>query len=282
MDEAWEPAHQPEDMGGAEREISTLFDHATRPLPQIDFDDEGDWDDEDSIDTAIPPAPPLEAELARLGALCVEVNPLVICQLETDALHGPVTTSQLERAYRNGMVRFAPGNFLDAAAHTLQASKSLASLLRDGLESVKTPLILAAWLRDLRAFQRPDRPDMDSERKATELFEESRDLAADRHWNEALAAVTSSLTLDPTATSHRILQVFLLVATRRMSPEDGVLNLDGLDLEDPRAQAQAQVTAGRLLKAARRPTDALDRFRMALRLDPDRRDARMELEFAKA
>jgi tetratricopeptide (TPR) repeat protein len=251
MDEAWEPAHQPEDMGGAEREISTLFDHATRPL-------------------------------ARLGALCVEVNPLVICQLETDALHGPVTTSQLERAYRNGMVRFAPGNFLDAAAHTLQASKSLASLLRDGLESVKTPLILAAWLRDLRAFQRPDRPDMDSERKATELFEESRDLAADRHWNEALAAVTSSLTLDPTATSHRILQVFLLVATRRMSPEDGVLNLDGLDLEDPRAQAQAQVTAGRLLKAARRPNDALDRFRMALRLDPDRRDARMELEFAKA
>ncbi len=282
MDEAWEPAHLPEEMIGAEREISTLFDHATRPLPQIDFDDEGEpWDDEDSIDTAVPPAPPLQAELARLGALCVEVNPLVICELETDTLHGPVTQEQIAKAYRSGMVRFAPGNFLDSPAHTLQASKSLASLLRDGLESVKTPLILAAWLRDLRSFQRPNRPDVDSERRASELFEEARDLAADRHWNEGLAAVTSALTLDPTATHYRILQIFLLVATRRMAPEDGVLNLDGLDLDDPRAQAQAQVTAGRLLKAARRPSDALDRFRLALRLDPDRRDARLELEFAK-
>lgn len=281
MDEAWEPAHRPEEMPGAEREISTLFDHATRPLPQIDFVEDEEWDDDNSFDTVEPPAPPLQAELARLGALCVEVNPLVVCEFESDALHGPLTQEQIERAYRGGMVRFAPGNFLDGSAHALSSSKSLASLLRDGLESVKTPLILAAWLRDLRAFQRPDRPDVDSERKAAQLFEEARDLAADRHWNEALAAVTSSLTLDPTATHHRILQLFLLVATRRMSPEDGVLNLDGLDLDDPRAQAQAQVTAGRLLKAARRPNDALDRFRLALRLDPERRDARMELEFAK-
>ena len=97
-------------------------------------------------------------------------------------------------------------------------------------------------------------------------------------WTEAQHAAMLAARLDPRQARYRILDIFCRVAARQISPVDGVMNLDALFLTEPKEQALAQVTAGRLLKAAGRKSQAMSRFKAALQLDPERADAKSELE----
>ena len=240
---------------------------------------EEDWDDFDTEPTEpLPVGVSLEAEMARLGALCVEINPLIILQLSIQELHGPLTRERIDLAFRESAARFSAEAFVDATPALQQSARSFRALLKENHDALRNRTIVAAWLRDLRAFERQNvRVELDDEVASERMFSEGRAKAADRDWEGALRKLDTALLRNPLATRYRILHIFLLVATRRLGADDGVMNLDALDLEDPRAIAQAQVTAGRLLKAARRDLEALARFRIALRLDPSREDARAEV-----
>lgn len=275
----WAPTHPPEEVTGDIPDTSDLLGAESKTEPDEDVLTEEDWDDFDTEPTEpLPDGASLEAEMARLGALCVEINPLVILQLSQAELHGPIARDRLDLAYRESAARFSAEAFKDAEPSVQAAARSFRTLLKENHEALANTAIVAAWLRDLRAFERHNvQVDLDAEASAERLFREGRARAGKRDWTGALRRVETSLLKNPLATRYRILHVFLLVATRRLSATDGVMNLDALDLEDPRLMAQAQVTAGRLLKAAGRTQEAIARFRTALQLDPSRKDASQEL-----
>ena len=277
----WEPTHPPEEVTGDVPGQQDLLgpESSLEPLDDDDVLIEEDWDDFDTEPTEpIPDGASLEAEMARLGALCVEINPLVILQLSAQELHAPLSRERIDLAFRESAARFAPESFKDAEERVQDAARSFRALLKENHDALQNTAIVAAWLRDLRAFERNSaRVELEAEVAAERLFSEARGLTGKRDWEGALRKLETALLKNPLATRYRILHIFLLVATRRLSPSDGVMNLDALDLEDPRTMAQAQVTAGRLLKAARRGPEALARFRTALQLDPSRSDAKSEI-----
>lgn len=275
----WVPTHPPEEVSGPVPPPDKLLGAESVDDDTPDAVIEEDWDDFDTEPTDAPPAgPSLEAEMARLGALCVEINPLIIVQISPRDLHGPLTRDAIDLAYRASAARFSAEAFLTATDAARASARSFRSLLKENHDALKNQAIVAAWLRDLRAFERNNvRVELDDEVDAERLFAEGRAAAASRDWAGALVKLEEALDRNPLASRYRVLHIFLLVATRKLTPSDGVMNLDALDLEDPRAMAQAQVTAGRLLKAARRETEALSRFRTALQLDPTRSDAKAEV-----
>ena len=219
----------------------------------------------------------------RLGALCVEINPLVILRMTPEEAHAPHQARDLQERYVESARRFAADAFQDASPAAQTSARSFRALLKENRAALSNRAILSAWLRDLRAFDRISASvGLEDEKAADAHFVAARAAAADRTWADALARIEQAIERNPLATRYRILHIFLLVATRKLAALDGVLNLDALDLEDPREMAQAQVTAGRLLKAARKEPEAIARFRTALRLDSSRSDAAREIKAFEA
>ncbi|MCP4806092.1 MAG: hypothetical protein GY913_06690 [Proteobacteria bacterium] len=279
LDGIWKPQHSPEGLGGPVPAAADLLGAESKDAPDEVLVEE-DWDDLESEPTEeMSDTLSLEAEMHRLGALCVEINPLVILELTPEQAHAPQSSRKLQEAYIEAVRRFASDAFRDASPAVQGSARSFRALLKENRAALENRAILSAWLRDLRAFDRIGvAVTLNNEKSAEAHFVGARKAAADRDWPEALKRVERAIDDNPLSGRYRILHLFLLVATRKLSALDGVLNLDALDLEDPGEMAQAQVTAGRLLKAARRQAEAILRFRTALRLDPSRVDARREIE----
>lgn len=279
LEDAWQPQHAPETLGGAIPAADELLGEESSSEPEDPVVDE-DWDDLESEPTEeVRDSMSLEAEMHRLGALCVEINPLVILRLSPNEAHQPQTARGLQDAYLKAAGRFAADQFKEASPAVQGSARSFRALLKENRGALSNRTILAAWLRDLRAFDRIAMSlTAEQEKGAEAAFVAARKAAADRNWAAALEQAERATATNPLAGRYRILHLFLLVATRKLSALDGVLNLDALDLEDPREVAQAQVTAGRLLKAARREPEAIARFRTALRLDSSRTDAQREID----
>lgn len=235
---------------------------------------------------AAPEAPevqplPSDADVLELVTRCSELNPLVVLDLQGIQLFDVFTLQGLQAAFQREATRFRPEVFLQSSPNTLDAVSALDEIFRSSREALRDPSIASLWLRELRAFADPlpEAPDEDAAR-ARERFEEAQALVARRDWRPAQHLAEQAVRLDPRQVRYRILDIFCRVALRAISPLDGVLNLDALWLSDPKDHALALVTSGRLLKAAGRRSQALQRFRAALELDPDRADARRELEGA--
>ena len=263
----WRPLHEPEllPVPGPLIEFLPPADGA-RPQPD-EPDPPPDQLPKDQL-----PKDQQDAELQRLCELCVEVN----LDLDPDHLHEVLTLEEIQKAFERGAALKHPSRF--AGSPMEASSKALAVLLDDARESLQDPSIVAVWLRDLRLHSRIESPATDADRREAEAnHRRAKERAGKRDWEKALGAAVRSTRLDPASHRYRIVQIFCLVALRRLSPADGVLNLDALELEDARETAHAQVTAARLLKAARRPDEARARFALALDLDPSRKDARAEL-----
>lgn len=225
------------------------------------------------------PMPEEEAAVLDLAARCSELNPLVVLKLSGDALNDIFTLQGVQAAFTREASVFRPESFARASLDTLEAVTALDEIFRSSREALYDPAIVALWLRELRAFaELPPEANDDDARRARELFERAQALAYRRVWTEAQHAAMLAARLDPRQARYRILDIFCRVAARQISPVDGVMNLDALFLTEPKEQALAQVTAGRLLKAAGRKSQAMSRFKAALQLDPDRADAKSELE----
>ena len=267
----WRPQHQPELLvvsGPLIEFLPPVDKETTNVLPDMALED-----DEEA------PEPPnmAETDLQRLCALCVEVNPLAVLDLDADRLHGVLTLTEVQQAFERGAARLAPSKFEGSPMEG--TARALSVLLDDARESLQDGPIVSVWLRDLRRHSRIDTETTDADRREAEAnHRRAKELAGGREWEKALGAAVRATRLDPASHRYRIVQVFCLVALRRLSPANGVLNLDALELADARETAQAQVTAARLLKAARRPDEAKARFKLALELDPTRRDAKAELK----
>lgn len=225
------------------------------------------------------PPPEEEAAVLDLAARCSELNPLVVLKLSGDALNDIFTLQGVQAAFAREAAVFRPEAFTRASLDTLEAVTALDEIFRSSREALYDPAIVALWLRELRAFSElPPEANDDDARRARELFERAQALAYRRVWTEAQHAAMLAARLDPRQARYRILDIFCRVAARQISPADGVMNLDALFLTEPKEQALAQVTAGRLLKAAGRKSQAMSRFKAALQLDPERADAKSELE----
>lgn len=225
------------------------------------------------------PLPAEEAAVLDLAARCSELNPLVVLKLHGEALNDIFTLQGIQAAFSRQAAIFRPEAFTRASLDTLEAVSALDEIFRSSREALYDPAIVALWLRELRAFaELPPEANEDDARRARELFERAQALAYRRVWTEAQHAAMLAARLDPRQARYRILDIFCRVAARQISPVDGVMNLDALFLTEPKEQALAQVTAGRLLKAAGRRSQAMSRFKTALQLDPDRADAKSELE----
>lgn len=264
------------------------------PLPPVE-DDEDSHDPTSDIHTSAErvldeAAPALGGEvtavsedaLFEMSALCGELNPLAILHMNLDQLDGMLTLDGVRLAFQRERRRYDPKLYKNAGPEVRDAAHALDEILRASREALRDPAIVAMWVRALRAFAE-ERPPPDAQQlvAARRHFEEAQALAFQRDWRGASLAVTEALRNWPGQPRVRLLQVFCEVAQRRISPLDGVFNIDSMWLSEPAEQALAQVTAGRLLKASGRGAQAVARFRAALELDPDRDDARRELAAAQ-
>lgn len=263
----WRPRITPEQVSSGSQQISRPVEY----LGPI----EGD---EDMPTEPIPVLRPAESELLRLARLTRELNPLIVMELDPNRLQQTVPRRLLFRSFDAGAKRVHPDRFRSAPEDLRQAADQLKDVLEIARSDMEDARVLATWLRELRQFYKlPSKVSLSEKREAAELFEQARLHAADRNWDRAHKAAEKAQRIDD-ADHYKILSIFCAVALRRLGPRDAVLNLDALDLPDPRQRAQAQVTAGRILRAARRIDDADDRFRAALALDPNRTDARDALQ----
>ncbi|MCB9791274.1 MAG: hypothetical protein H6741_00970 [Alphaproteobacteria bacterium] len=227
-------------------------------------------------------APVTAEELLEMSALCAELNPLAILRLNLDQLDGMLTLDGVRQAFQRERRRYDPLHFTTKTREVREAVQALDEILRASREALRDPAIVAMWVRALRAFaEEREPPGAQDLVEARRHFERAQALAFQRDWRGASLAVTEALQRWPGQPRVRLLQVFCEVAQRRISPMDGVFNIDSMWLIEPAEQALAQVTAGRLLKASGRSAQAVARFRAALELDPDREDARRELDAAQ-
>lgn len=258
----WRPRITPEQVSSSDQAPS-------RPVEYL-----GPMDSDEDLPTEpIPILRPAEAELLRLARLTRELNPLIVMEIDPNRLQETVPRRLLFRSFDAGVARLHPDRFRSASEDLRQAAHSLVDVLEVARSDMDDGRVLATWLRELRQFYKlPAKVSLSEQREAAALFAQAQAHAGDRNWDRALKAAEKAQRIDD-RDSYRILSIFCLVALRRLGPRDAVMNLDALDLPDPRQRAQAQVTAGRILRAARRVEDAEVRFRAAIALDPTRTDA---------
>lgn len=157
----WRPQHQPELLVVSGPLIEFLppgDDEApTNVLPDMALED-----DEEA------PEPPnmAETDLQRLCALCVEVNPLAVLDLDADRLHGVLTLTEVQQAFERGAARLDPSKFEGSPMEG--TARALSVLLDDARESLQDGPIVSVWLRDLRRHSRIDTETTDADRREAE------------------------------------------------------------------------------------------------------------------
>jgi len=300
-----EPEEDDEDEGDPET-FSSL----------VDVDEDGDFDDGDSIDfeddldddalaettldqpsepprlRPLPDTPdetspidptetldhPEAAELVTTFRALRDSNPLAVLGFTLEDAQDYITLPMLRRKAHLASGRWHPERFDDEHEHVQAAAAELSALVERRWAALKDPRILAKAIQEWRMQLPPPVPDPEGMARARQLYGRARQQATANAWTAALLTIGEALEADPSDLKSRLLDLQCRVVLEEFDVDSALANLDALSCRDDREQAEVEHTGGVLLKLAERHEESAERFEWALRHDPKHPSARRELE----
>lgn len=241
--------------------------------------------DEPEAGAARAPAPPTEEDprTVRLRAALAAMEGAAAVEVLELGTRLKVTEDDVVNAYRDISKRFHPDTFFNAAPVVRSLAEACFSKVNSAYETLRMPGGVAEANRVLAARARGQAYVTEKEHIAARVaFKRGEVLYRNRDWRGADEMFAEALRLDPTGWPHGLYAARAGYLSRRLTADEALAALAGLDAGTPVRRAEVYVWAANILKLEGRAEEAQKRYRSALEADPENRDAQREVRLSSA
>ncbi len=213
----------------------------------------------------------LTKTLASLKA----AHPVEILELETRLRIGE---EEVANAYRDISKRYHPDTFFSAPPAVRLLAEACFTRVNAANEAMRAPGGFAEAKRFVEARAKGVAFVTELDHVAARVaFRRADALVRGRDWKGADAMLQEAVRLDANTWPHALQAAWVGWLSRRLPPVHAIAALNRLSPPEPARQAEVQVVVGNILKQEGNVPEALARYRAALRLHPENREAQREL-----